>query len=148
MVPRQKSCLAQISFVIHIKIDQYHSLRSVQRGTSKSRDSKNKQILQPLSKSCPSIYMTWLRVTTKTNKSSNHCLIICCGQGLVVCHCLIICCGQGLVARYCFIIFATKTKTSVSRDFIICCGLGLVVCYCLIICCGQGLVIGHQKQIS
>ena len=49
-------------------------------------------------------------MTTKTNKSSNHCLIICCGQGLVVCHCLIICCGQGLVASYCFITFATKTK--------------------------------------
>ena len=48
-------------------------------------------------------------MTTKTNKSSNHCLIICCGQGLVVCHCLIICCGQGLVASYCFITFATKT---------------------------------------
>ena len=49
-------------------------------------------------------------MTTKTNKSSNHCLIICCGQGLVVCHCLIICCGQGLVPSYCFITFATKTK--------------------------------------
>ena len=28
----------------------------------------------------------------------------------MVCHCLIICCGQGLVASYCFITFATKTK--------------------------------------
>ena len=46
----------------------------------------------------------------KTNKSSNHCFIICCGQGLVVCHCLIISCGQGLVAGYCLITFATKTK--------------------------------------
>ena len=110
MVPRQKSSIAQISFVIHIKIDQYPSLRSVPRATSKSHESKNKQILQPLSKSCPSIYMTYLRVTTKTNKSSNHCFIICCGQGLVVSHCLIICCGQGLVASYCFITFATKTK--------------------------------------
>ena len=49
-------------------------------------------------------------MTTKTNKSSNHCFMICCGQGLVVCHCLIICCGQGLVASYCFITFATKTR--------------------------------------
>ena len=58
MVPRQKSYIAQISFVIHIKIDQYHSLRSVPRATSQSHESKNKQILQPLSKSYPSIYMT------------------------------------------------------------------------------------------
>ena len=75
-------------------------------------------------------------MTTKTNKSSNHCFIICCGQGLVVSHCLIICCGRGLVASYCFITFATK-------DFIICRGLGSVVCYCLIICCGQGLVASY-----
>ena len=65
MVPRQKSSIAQISCVIHIKIDQYPSLRSVPRATSKSHESKNKQILQPLSKSYPSIYMTQLRVTTK-----------------------------------------------------------------------------------
>ena len=72
MVPRQKSSIAQTSFVIHIKIDQYHSLRSVPRATSQSHESKNKQILQPLSKSesknkqilqplsksYPSIYMT------------------------------------------------------------------------------------------
>ena len=75
-------------------------------------------------------------MTTKTNKSSNHCFIICCGQGLVVSHCLIICCGQGLVASYCFTTFATK-------DFIICRGLGSVVGYCLIICCGQGLVASY-----
>ena len=56
-------------------------------------------------------------MTTKTNKSSNHCFIICCGQGLVVSHCLIICCGQGLVASYCLII---------------CCGQGLVASYCFI----------------
>ena len=57
MVPRQKSCISQISFVIHIKIDQYHSLRSVPRATSQSHESKSKQIIQPLSKSYPSIYM-------------------------------------------------------------------------------------------
>ena len=34
---------------------------------------------------------------------SSHCLIICCGQGLVVSYCLIICCGQGLVVNYCLI---------------------------------------------
>ena len=65
MVPRQKSCISQISFVTHIKINQYHSFRSVPRATSQSHESKNKQILQPLSKSSPSIYMTQLRVTTK-----------------------------------------------------------------------------------
>ena len=75
MVPRQKSCKAKISFVIHIKIDQYHSLRSVPCATSPSHESKNKQILQPLSKIYPSIYMTELHAT-KTEKfySSN---IIC-----------------------------------------------------------------------
>ena len=67
MVPRQKSCIAQISFVIHIKIDQYHSLRSVPRATSPSHESKNKQIIQPLSKIYPSIYMTELH-GTKTEK--------------------------------------------------------------------------------
>ena len=46
-------------------------------------------------------------------------------------HCLIICCGQGLVVSYCLIIL------------IICCGQGLVVSYCLIICCGQGLVVSY-----
>ena len=46
-------------------------------------------------------------------------------------HCLIICCGQGLVVSYCLIIL------------IICCGQGLVVSYCLIICCGQGLVVNY-----
>ena len=112
MVPRQKSSIAQISFVIHIKIDQYPSLRSVPRATSKSHESKNKQILQPLSKSCPSV----LRVTTKTNKSSNHCFIICCGQGLVVSHCLIICCGQGLVASYCFTHLPPKPNFTVQNE--------------------------------
>ena len=46
-------------------------------------------------------------------------------------HCLIICCGQGLVVSYCLIIL------------IICRGQGLVVSYCLIICCGQGLVVSY-----
>ena len=94
----------QISFVTHIKVDHYPSLRSVPRATSKSHETKNKQILQPLSKSCPSIYMTQLRVTTKTNKSSNRCFIICGGQGLAVSYYLIICRGPGLVVCYCLII--------------------------------------------
>ena len=69
MVPRQKSGISQISFVTHIKINQYHSLRSVPRATSPSHDSKNKQILQPLSKSSPSIYVAsycFIRFATKT----------------------------------------------------------------------------------
>ena len=43
---------------------------------------------------------------------SSHCLIICCGQGLVVSYCLIIliiCCGQGLVVSYCLIMLVVYT---------------------------------------
>ena len=43
-------------------------------------------------------------MTTKTNKSSNRCFIICGGQGLAVSYYLIICRGPGLVVCYCLII--------------------------------------------